>query len=56
MSPHTLRYTFGKSVLDTGVDLVTLAALKGHDSIETTAIYTHPSERDLEQAVERPAA
>jgi len=53
VSPHTLRHTFGKSALDAGVDLVTVAALMGHDSVETTAIYTHPSARDLEQAVER---
>ena len=53
VSPHTLRHTFGKSALDAGVDLVTVAALMGHDSVETTAIYTHPSARDLEQAVEK---
>jgi site-specific recombinase XerD len=33
-----------------------VAALLGHDSVETTAIYTQPSERDLEQAVERLAS
>lgn len=53
VSPHTLRHTFGKSALDAGVDLVTVAALMGHDSVETTAVYTHPSARDLEQAVDR---
>ena len=53
VSPHTLRHTFGKSALDAGVDLVTVAALMGHDSVETIAIYTHPSHRDLEQAVEK---
>ena len=51
VSPHTLRHTFGKQALDAGVDLVTVAALMGHDSVETTAIYTQPSERDLERAV-----
>jgi site-specific recombinase XerD len=56
VTPHTLRHTFGKSALDAGVDLVTVAALLGHDSVETTAIYTHPSARDLERAVERIAS
>jgi len=56
VSPHTLRHTFGKSALDAGVDIVTVAALMGHDSVETTAIYTHPSARDLEQAVEKLAS
>jgi site-specific recombinase XerD len=51
VSPHTLRHSFGKSALDAGVDLVTVAALLGHDSVETTAIYTQPSARDLERAV-----
>lgn len=53
VTPYTLRHTFGKSALDASVDLVTVAWLLGHDSVETTAIYTQPSARDLEQAVER---
>jgi integrase/recombinase XerD len=56
VSPHTLRHTFGKSALGTGIDLVTVAALMGHDSIETTAVYTQPSTRDLEQAVDKLAS
>jgi site-specific recombinase XerD len=32
---------------------VTVAALLGHQRLETTAIYTTPSERDLARAVER---
>ena len=35
------------------MDLVTVAALLGHERLETTAIYTQPSARDLERAVER---
>ena len=53
VTPHTLRHTFGKGLLDAGADLVTVAALLGHSRLETTAIYTHPAERDLERAVER---
>jgi integrase/recombinase XerC len=53
VTPHTLRHTFAKLLLDSGVDLVTLAKLLGHERIETTAIYTTPSQQDLEQAVDR---
>jgi site-specific recombinase XerD len=51
VSPHTLRHTFGKHALDAGVDLVTVSRLLGHERLETTAIYTTPSARDLETAV-----
>jgi site-specific recombinase XerD len=40
-------------LLDAGTDLVSVAALLGHSRLETAAIYTHPSEWDLERAVER---
>jgi site-specific recombinase XerD len=53
VTPHTLRHSFGKGLLDAGTDLVTVAALLGHSRLETTAIYTHPSDRDLQHAVER---
>lgn len=53
VTPHTLRHTFGTQVLRSGEDLVTVARLLGHERIETTAIYTQPSERDLERAVEK---
>jgi site-specific recombinase XerD len=53
VTPHTLRHSFGKGLLDAGTDLVSVAALLGHSRLETAAIYTHPSEWDLERAVER---
>jgi integrase/recombinase XerD len=53
VTPHTLRHTFGKHTLDAGADLVTVAALLGHERLETTAIYTQPGPRDLERAVAR---
>lgn len=51
LTPHRLRHTFGKSLVDAGVSLDKVAAILGHDRLETTAIYTRPSERDLEKAV-----
>ncbi len=55
-SAHTLRHTFATSYLDTHPgDLVGLAALMGHSSLETTHIYTQPTQDDLSQRVERSA-
>jgi site-specific recombinase XerD len=40
VTPHTLRHSFAKQTLDSGVNLVAVAALLGHQRLETTAIYT----------------
>jgi integrase/recombinase XerC len=56
VSPHTLRHTFARRLLDEGASLVDVAALLGHEKIETTAVYTQPHPRDLERAVERLAS
>lgn len=53
ITPHILRHSFGKHLLDTGVDLVTVSRLLGHERLETTAIYTQPTAHDLEAAVAR---
>lgn len=53
VTPHILRHTFAKHVLDTGGDLPTVSRLLGHERLETTAIYTQPTTRDLEEAVQR---
>jgi integrase/recombinase XerC len=52
VTPHVLRHTFAKQLLDTGTDLVAVARLLGHARLDTTARYTQPTERDLERAVE----
>jgi integrase/recombinase XerC len=56
VTPHTLRHTFARRLLDAGASLVDVAALLGHEKIETTAVYTQPHPRDLERAVERLAS
>ena len=53
VSPHALRHTFGKSLVEAGVALATVATLLGHERLDTTAIYTTPGQRDLEQAVSK---
>jgi site-specific recombinase XerD len=53
ISPHDLRHTFAHRYLDEhSGDLVGLARLLGHSSLDTTAIYTQPSEEELAERVE----
>lgn len=53
VTPHTLRHTFGKNLVDTGVSLDRVAQLLGHESVDTTRIYTTPSAQDLQREVEK---
>ena len=52
---HTLRHSFAKNLVDTGTPLDQVAVLLGHETLETTKIYTRPSQQDLERAVHRAA-
>jgi integrase/recombinase XerC len=51
-SPHSLRHTFCKNLVDAGVGLEKVAALAGHESLDTTRRYCSPSHHDLARAVE----
>jgi site-specific recombinase XerD len=53
VTPHTLRHTFGKNLVDAGVSLDKVATLLGHKNLNTTRLYTKPSGADLAQAVEK---
>lgn len=53
LSPHLLRHTFGKSLVDAGEPLDRVAMLMGHSNVNTTAIYTMPSQVDLQRAVDK---
>lgn len=53
VTPHTLRHTFAKNLIDAGIGIELVAALMGHASLETTRLYIIPGEADLERAVAR---
>jgi integrase/recombinase XerC len=54
VSPHTLRHTFALAYLKQNPGkLVELALLLGHDSLDTTAIYTRPSVEALAADLEK---
>ena len=53
VTPHTLRHTFGKNLVDAGVSLDKVAMMLGHKNLNTTRMYTTPSSADLAQAVEK---
>lgn len=52
VTPHKLRHTFCKNLIDAGVSLEKVAMLAGHENLETTRRYCSPSNHDLEAAVE----
>jgi len=53
VTPHRLRHTFCKMLVDAGESLDRVAVLAGHESLNTTARYTGPGKADLEAAVEK---
>ena len=54
VSAHTLRHTFALGYLrDNPGKLLELAGLLGHESLDTTAVYTRPSREDLTADLER---
>ena len=50
ISPHKLRHTAATLMLQNGVDVRTLQEVLGHESLNTTQIYTHIANAELKKA------
>jgi len=49
VTPHTLRHCFATHLMDGGLDSRYIQKLLGHKDIKTTLIYTHVTNRSLNQ-------
>lgn len=49
ISPHTIRHTFATDMLEEGADLITVKELLGHESLNTTSIYTHVTNEQIKK-------
>ena len=50
---YDLRHTWATRAAESGIDLVTLAALLGHSKIQMVLRYAHPSQAHQARSVER---
>lgn len=55
VTPHMLRHSLAKNLVDQGVSLDQVGMALGHESLDTTKRYTMPSQADMQAALERVA-
>ena len=52
VSPHVFRHTCAKNLIDAGNPIDRVAKILGHSSVNTTSIYTMPTEQDLHMTMD----
>ena len=52
LSPHIFRHTCAKNLIDAGQPIDRVSKILGHSNINTTSIYTMPTEKDLHITME----
>jgi integrase len=50
---YDCRYTFATRALESGIDLLTLASILGHNSLKMVSRYARPSENHKAEAIRR---
>ncbi len=53
LHPHVLRHTFAYRMIEAGNDIVTVARLLGHSSIQTTMVYLTRRQGSLQAAIDK---
>lgn len=52
-TPHVLRHTFATVMLNNGADIEAVKELLGHESLNTTQVYTHTTFAELRKAYQK---
>ena len=53
VSPHQLRHSLARRLLQNGAQLPEVQRILGHSRLSTTGMYLVPSDQDLQEAIER---